>query len=149
MSSVSNSENVIDYSMAKHGMLVDEIIPIFRLTGVREEDSYKIYYDTTEKRNDWHTEYTSFCNASGGKTVNTRYNNSPINCTKDGEVLFSWLYGSKRDGYNTGSRQEGMLEYKYKVENHLRYFLVLMPKKTGLEVDYIESRLFSYANRIR
>ncbi|WP_143751457.1 hypothetical protein [Marinobacter sp. LV10R520-4] len=149
LSNINDSKNVIEYSMAKHGFLLDEIIPIAKLTGVREEDSYEIYYDRTEKIYDWNDDYRDYCLANAGQTLTSRNNDNIVHCIKNDQALFSWIYASKQNGYKNLSQQRGMLEYQYKVERRLVYFIVLMPTKPDLELTYIDNRLFNYGSRLR
>ncbi|EKO3594208.1 hypothetical protein P0F40_003376 [Vibrio metschnikovii] len=136
LSRPNDAENVIEYSMARHGMLLDELIPFAKQTGVYESERYTLYYDAITD-NDWDYEYAAYCKKQGGEVVSEGKYYSPRNCILKNDVLFSWL---------SGINQNGFIEtmHKSKIKTYGKYFVVLMPKEPQLDKTFVEEKLISH-----
>jgi len=135
-----DTNNVVDYSVAQHGLFVDEIIPIFKLTGVHTGNGYKFYYDTANQLT-WHKEYAQYCRLAGGMVQTYSRTREPSTCMKDGKVMFTWLSTSttlSHIGY--GGKQV--------VDAHKKYFLVLMPTTREMDRSEAESKTKNYYKQL-
>lgn len=138
----SKSQDVIQYSMSRHGMFLDELIPFAKQTGIFERDGYKAYFDKITD-NDWNDEYSRICRFKSGHVQTKGKYYSVRHCLNDNKnIMFSWFYGYEIEwkDIHTIKIETALNPYRqtrmHKSMNSK--FIVIMPTKITYDINHME-----------